>query len=160
MFNLSRFNNVPTLLSDTRPPTPDTSAAAAEAAAAADKAAIDRCKAIMDLCSRAGVDEVAMEWFAMGLTAAQVEKLEHAQPIRDRCAAAGFMNRASNYIKAGVTPDEVSENLLSLKVALDPGEINNKFGPDAKGVKSGAAIDYREIYARRRNWSHKQIADR
>jgi len=161
--NPARFKNAPETLKS--PPSPSPSPVEGEGKekiiAATVESEKNRAKAIREACAKAGVIDVAMEWFEQGQTTDQVNaRLSHAPAIRERCAAAKFPERASGYIKAGVTPEEVSDHLLQLKAAMDVGEINNKFGPNAQGAKTGVVIDYKDIYGRRRDWNQKSTASK
>jgi hypothetical protein len=105
---------------------------------------------IVKLCAKYGLPEMAAEFFAKGARLADVEKrFIHADQIRNRCAAAQMAERATRFIAADMTPEEVSDALTKIKLALDGPEIDNK-QPGESGTPSAKEIDFNEIYALRR----------
>lgn len=106
--------------------------------------------AILTLCQDAGVQDLASEFLAKGMSADQVkERLKDAQAIHDACAAAKLPERAANYIKAGMALEEVRANLLAIKAATEGPEIDGKLGPkgERQDAKKEQVIDYNAIYA-------------
>jgi hypothetical protein len=106
---------------------------------------------IVKLCSKYGLPEMAADFFAKGARLADVEKrFIHADQIRNRCAAAQMAERATRFIAARMTPEEVSDALTKIKLAMDGPEIDNK-QPGENRTPSAKEIDFNEIYALRRN---------
>jgi hypothetical protein len=57
--------------------------------------------------------------------------------------------RATRFIAADMTPEEVSDALTKIKLATDGPEIDNK-QPGENRTPSAKEIDFNEIYALRR----------
>jgi hypothetical protein len=105
---------------------------------------------IVKLCAKYGLPEMAADFFAKGDRLADVEKrFIHADQIRNRCAAAQMAERATRFIAADMTPEEVSDALTKIKLATDGPEIDNK-QPGENRTPSAKEIDFNEIYALRR----------
>jgi hypothetical protein len=105
---------------------------------------------IVKLCAKYGLPEMAADFFAKGDRLADVEKrFIHADQIRNRCAAAQMPERATRFIAADMTPEEVSDALTKIKLATDGPEIDNK-QPGENRTPSAKEIDFNEIYALRR----------
>lgn len=121
----------------------------ADAADAEKAARRGEAQAILDLCKNAGVADWAGELMAKGKSSAEVAQLlQHASAIHDRCAAANMRERAANYIKASLTPEEVSEDLLKRKAALAGDDIDSRLGPATPKAPAAQMIDTEAIRAR------------
>jgi len=122
----------------------------------AQKAANERAREIYDLCSKAGVPEAAADYLNKSMTADQVrEYLKDAPAIRDACAAAAkqtgideLKNRASKYIRNGLSLTEVRADLFNAIQAVDPHDINNKLPPGSERGSEPKGINPSEINAR------------
>jgi ATP-dependent Clp protease protease subunit len=153
--DLSVFKNPPAALL----PPAEPALTAEQARAEAQK----EIKTIGDACAAAGVPGMALEYFNMGLSAAQVQaRLADAKAIRDACTAAfqgvadAAKPRADAYIKAGMTLTEVRAELAMMKLRQDV-PIDGHL-PTASGAapKVTAVIDSKAIYESRKNWKPKK----
>jgi ATP-dependent Clp protease, protease subunit len=147
LFDLSKFANPPRIV----PQAVDVEQIRAQARTEA----MEELKQIYSLCAKAGVADMAEGFIAKGHSVEWVRgRLQHADAIRSRCAAAGMAHRAEKFIRADATPQEVSENLLELKVALAAPEIDNKVPTfEQKGwekPQEEAPIETAQIYLKRR----------
>lgn len=108
--------------------------------------------AVHKLCATAGVPEYATELIGKGKTVAQAtELLKYAGAIRDACTAARLPDRASGYIKSGLSLEEIRAELLEIKAKRDAlADIDNK-EPEKQPDKKVQLIDMdqRAIYAKR-----------
>lgn len=113
---------------------------------------------IVKICTQHDLPEMAAEFLAKGSRLEAVKnRFQHAGEIKKRCVAANMPERAKKFIIADMAPDEVSDALIKIQQACDAPEIDNKNGqqPAGRGQQAKKAIDYQEIYARRRNWNQK-----
>ncbi len=122
-------------------------------------AAIEKGKAesllILDLCTKAGISDAAVDFINQGMTPDQArEHLIDAPAIRIACNLAEVPDLADSYIKAGNKINQVRSQLNVIITARDV-EINNKLGPEENGQSAKPAIDVTEIYAYRRSVSAK-----
>lgn len=160
-FDLSKFKHPPkisargTAVAPTPEPEPAPSAvdlerAKAEAAAEASQ----RLNAILEICAKAGVSDMAPELFGKGLSVEDVTKrFADAGTIRSICAAAKLPLRAATYIRAGLGVQEVRDELFKAKLALDDVEIDNKLAPEGVGYRGSGSQkipNAAEIYERRK----------
>lgn len=106
--------------------------ARAEAIEGEKQRAADDVKRIVALCFQACVPDIAQKFISEGRTVAWVEdRLKHAGAIKARCAAARMFNRAAGYITANLTPEEVTDNLMQIKLAMDGPEIDGHLSPES-----------------------------
>lgn len=103
-------------------------------------------------CAKAGVPEYAAELVGKGKTSAQVaDLLKDAAEIRNICTASRLANRANDYIKSGMSLEEIRADLIEVAAKRDAiHEVDNKLPePKKTGNAAPVDIDQRAIYAKR-----------
>lgn len=134
------------------PSTEEIRAAAVEEGrrAAVEKAA-RRATEVYQICSDAGVPDLAAELLEKGMGAEDARtRLAEAGAIRSICAAAAMPKLADSWIKAGVPLEACRQKLFQMSLALGGPEIDNKHLGLIGSGEIRTVLDPAEIYASRR----------
>ncbi len=154
-FDLSRFTNAPAGFGhseeqpenkqqETEKPEPEKE----PEASTKEKPDVDAV-AIAALCNQAGYPEKTEAFLKEELSEAKVkDRLAAFDEIKNLCKAASQVNKASEYIEANKSVDEVRTALFNLLTSNDE-TINNALPPKQQGHQSTAVIDTQAIYSKR-----------
>jgi ATP-dependent Clp protease protease subunit len=161
-FDLTKFKHPPQISARSLTPAPaarpeptpgpsELERARAEGATAAAAEISKQFNAILEICAKAGVADMAPELFKKNLSVEDATKrFAGVDTIRSLCVAARLPLRADTYIRAGFGVEEVRGELFKARLAYDEVEIDNHFDGNGAVSSRQKPLNLAEIYARRK----------